>query len=152
MSLIFKSVTLDDAELIWNWIIDETVKSASFSNKNISLSEHCEWVKNKINSIDTQLLLVMEDEQALGQIRIDQIDSATYLSIVLAPKARGRGLGVEILNTAVARIAKDGIKEIFAQIRQDNLRSQKAFERAGFNRIADLEQNQIKGFLYRRLV
>jgi RimJ/RimL family protein N-acetyltransferase len=152
MSLIFKSVTLDDAELIWNWIIDEAVKSASFSNKDISLSEHREWVKNKINSIDTQLLLVLEDNQALGQIRIDQSSSGTYLSIVLAPQARGRGLGVEILNTAVARIAKDGIKEIFAQIRQDNLRSQKAFERAGFNRIADLEQNQIKGFLYRRLV
>ena len=60
---------------------------------------------------------------------------ALEISINVAPEARGKGLGSAIL-VAVQDVVKDrGFEAIYADIKEDNLASHKAFQRAGFKEI-----------------
>ena len=70
----------------------------------------------------------------MGQIRFDTLDGETIVSASLGSEYRGCGLGEELIRKGCqAFIGETRVKKIRALIKENNLGSIRAFEKAGFN-------------------
>jgi sialic acid synthase SpsE/RimJ/RimL family protein N-acetyltransferase len=54
------------------------------------------------------------------------------VSINIAPEARGRGIGTQVLKGALDYLRGAGVDSVYAEVRQENEASLRAFEAAGF--------------------
>jgi ribosomal-protein-alanine acetyltransferase len=63
---------------------------------------------------------------------------ARLYSIVVASKARGRGLGARLLVAAEAAARRHGCREVRLEVRQDNTAAIALYEGAGYQRVAKL--------------
>lgn len=63
---------------------------------------------------------------------------ARLYSIVVASKARGRGLGARLLVAAEAAARRRGCREVRLEVRQDNTAAIALYEGAGYQRVAKL--------------
>lgn len=63
---------------------------------------------------------------------------ARLYSIVVAAKARGRGVGAGLLVAAEAAARRRGCRELRLEVRQDNAAAIALYEGAGYQRIAEL--------------
>ena len=70
----------------------------------------------------------------VGQIRLTrEPPDAAELHVTVAPEARGRGLGTELIIEAAARgLADPTVHRLIAHVKSDNEPSWRAFARAGF--------------------
>lgn len=62
-------------------------------------------------------------------------DLSCDISINLAPKFRGQGLAVPILEATSTVLKNNGISQIIAEIRSNNFRSISSFEKAGYTEL-----------------
>ena len=84
------------------------------------------------------LLLICGNDQgnSLGLVRFDLAGDEAIISINLDPNMRGQGLASFIIIRTVDELLKRcNISTVSAFIKPQNLRSAKAFERAGFSEI-----------------
>ncbi len=125
----------DDAELLWNWANDNSVRERSFNQEPIAWQSHLEWFSRRLASPDARFYLLLEDGEPVGQIRFDRDagGQAAEISFSIAKEHRGRGFGSEILCLTAARAATDlNCREIIGFVIEGNEASSKAFLRAGF--------------------
>lgn len=66
--------------------------------------------------------------------------AARLYSIVVAPKARGRGVGARLLVAAEAAARRRGCRELRLEVRQDNVAAIGLYEGAGYQRVAELPE------------
>jgi UDP-2,4-diacetamido-2,4,6-trideoxy-beta-L-altropyranose hydrolase len=139
-----RDATSEDCGLIFAWANDGEARSASFSPNSISVYEHERWFEQKLHETDCILLICMNNKgQAFGTVRFDIQEEDALISINLDRNARGKGLaGLTIIRTLIELFKRRRISKVNAFIKPQNLRSIRAFERAGFARIG-LEQ--VKG-------
>ena len=57
---------------------------------------------------------------------------ADVMTIAVAPRAQGRGLGGRLLAELVERAERDGAEFLMLEVRDDNLPARALYERAGF--------------------
>ena len=104
--------------------------------KPVELPEHLAWVKPVIEGETEKNLFVLEvDGDKAGQVRIDVSEEQDQgeISISLMPAFQGKGIAKVALDIAMDKMKKErGIKLYTAQIHQDNIPSQKLFEKMGF--------------------
>jgi RimJ/RimL family protein N-acetyltransferase len=72
--------------------------------------------------------IVEHDGAPVGVVRLDPGADVTWISIALAPEARGRGIGRRAIRAACEAHAQP----IYASIRVHNTTSRGAFEACGF--------------------
>jgi len=145
--LILRRATIDDSGTILTWRNDPDTRSASFSDRVISVEEHEAWLTARLTSTHDESIWIIErdgrNESDLvrlafptriavgnGRIKIEDRDRAE-ISIVIDPDLRGQGLGcasIRLLVQAVRRMSRRPV----AYIRPENERSIKAFNAAGF--------------------
>lgn len=58
----------DDAELVWEWANDPTVRARSFRPDPIPLDEHLEWYRGRLASPDTRLWIIERHGAPVAQI------------------------------------------------------------------------------------
>ena len=100
----------------------------------IPWEDHERWYAASLASESRHLRIVESDGTPAGLVRLDRTedDEAVEIGVNLAPARRGRGLAVPVLLAALAEARTLGFTRVVARIRPDNLRSIRAFERAGF--------------------
>jgi RimJ/RimL family protein N-acetyltransferase len=112
----------------------------SFSTAPISAEAHARWFEKALSGQARRLFIAESDGAALGVLRLDfRIEErrTAEVGINLAESARGRGLAVPAL-AALSREARSlGVSKLVARIKPENAASRRAFERAGYSRIAD---------------
>ena len=96
---------------------------------------------------DSVLMWIIEaDNHPVGQIRFNRKNhTRAEVSVYLIPGETGRGRGTKVISEAckiVIGIWED-LKFINAKILKNNIRSQKAFERAGFVRASNEDSKQL---------
>ncbi|MBE9048667.1 GNAT family N-acetyltransferase, partial [Pleurocapsales cyanobacterium LEGE 10410] len=134
-----------DIDDLFEWANDPITRNNSYSKENIDYSTHVKWVQNKITSSDCVFLMF---ENALGQkvgfVRFDREEQKIWvISINIAPLQRGNGYSVELLRRALIHFkSMKGENKVDAFIKKENAASVKAFERAGFEYLKDVN---IKG-------
>jgi N-acetylneuraminate synthase len=84
-------------------------------------------------------LFAVANGERVGALRFDPADdrffSACEISLIVAPKLRGRGLGTEILKGIEPFLRRQGIDRILARIKKENFASIKVFSRAEYQMI-----------------
>jgi len=124
-----------DCRLLWEWVNDPEVRAASFSRHHISWEEHHNWFHQKLGDPNCLHFIFLDgNDQPVGQVRFDiQPHGEAEIDINIDRKVRGSGWGKIILNEAVTNIFnKTDIHTVNAFIKPENLKSIKAFEKAGF--------------------
>jgi UDP-2,4-diacetamido-2,4,6-trideoxy-beta-L-altropyranose hydrolase len=125
----------EDAELLWRWANDPTVRRASFTERLIPWGEHLQWFARKRQELGCLMFIGVDANDApLGQVRIDGYpDGEAEIHVSVAGERRGQGWGGRLLRAAVERAGRElRTTRIHAHIKPDNGGSMRAFQKAGF--------------------
>lgn len=130
-----KLAKIEDMKAVFELSNDSLVRLNSFNQEKISWENHQTWFENKINNKNCLFYIVKNEENNLiSQVRIDKINPAEGdISISVSPLFRGKGYGAKILKMVSEKASSEqNIKKINAYIKNENITSQKMFEKAGY--------------------
>ena len=138
--VVLRPATPGDADILLEWANDPVTGSAGFHPRQITGDEHRAWLAARLASPVTRLFIGLADDAPVGQVRLErQEDGLVEISISVAPDARGRGLGGELLSLGIAagRVAPafEGAGYV-AYVRPANAASVALFRAAGFTEAA----------------
>ena len=124
-----------DAELAWTWRNAEVTRSQSFDPAPIPLAGHLLWWGEMLASSAHTLILGCVAGMRVGVVRFDMSAPVAQISIYLDPDMTGFGIGSALLRAALTwlRQSHPEIRRVEAFVKQDNLRSRRAFLAAGFH-------------------
>lgn len=123
-----------DKNLLFEWANDCEVRNNSFNQEQISWTDHNNWFDKAINDKDISIYILMEDEEPIGQCRID-VDEHGYAEIdySITESRRGEGLGNLIIDLLIDEVyKKQNIKKLIGKVRSQNNASMRCFESNGF--------------------
>lgn len=141
MIIYLKEATLEDVDLLFKWVNDESVRKSAFNSKLIAYSEHSEWFNQILQSSDCKIYIGYVDENPIGQIRIDLEDNIAVIDYSVDNRYRGRGYGailLEALENEISYSLKQ-IKLIMGKVKYDNIYSRQTFEKAGYMNKKEME-------------
>lgn len=127
-----------DCALVYQWANDLEIRAVSFCRAPIAWEEHCQWFAERLGNPAHVFLIAVDGEgQPLGQVRFAVADHTAVISVSLAKKFRGAGLGARLIRQASRQVmAAQGVTKILAHIRPENRNSIQAFVKAGFRQAA----------------
>lgn len=138
-----RSAKENDSKDIFEWRNDELTRQMSHTSEIIDWENHNRWHSNSLNS-QSRVLLICEDNrnEKIAIIRFDISESNAIISINLNPNQRGKGLAKSCLIQSIEFFSKEyvGIKNLIAEIKEDNIASQKTFLGIGFTKY-NLKEN-----------
>lgn len=125
-----RPVTWDDWALLLQWRNDPETRAQSVNTDEISEEIHKRWLKAKLESTPPHFYILLFEGQPAGTIRADfnELFDAWELSWMLAPEARGKGLGKAMLKAIIPLISG----KLMARIKPENTASEKMTLYCGF--------------------
>lgn len=127
--------TENDCHDLWSWRNHPDVRRWCFTSSEIPYEEHKKWFARKIKDVNS-IIYIAEDEKGekLGQIRFDMDKTSAYININLNPRYFGKKLGHRMIKLATESFLKRAgkIREVVAEIIEDNLASIRAFQKADY--------------------
>ena len=133
--LRYRPATIGDSPRLFQWRNDPEARTASRSRSLVAPEEHECWLHASLADPTRTLLLVEESGEAIGTVRFDRLAHArAEISVNLAPERRCAGRGTQVVReaTELELSANPELSEVVADVRKGNLRSVRAFERAGY--------------------
>ena len=134
VELSLRPVTMDDAELILEWVNDPLDRANSFSSELITLREHLAWLEASLGDPDKFLYIMVLNGNDVGHVKLDVGGDVAEIGYCVAPNWRGHGLA----NAAVALIAAEvrdsipAVKKLIGHVKTSNEASKRAFVKAGY--------------------
>lgn len=147
--LSLRKPTIDDMELYFYWVNDPVVREQSYDSGFIDFESHKQWFESVINDESCFMYICQNsDREDIGQVRIQKLDEKNaIISISIDFKHRGIGLAKEILKLSTdsfLSVHKEYL--INAYIKEDNLYSKFAFEKAGFEFVRIIVYKDFKSY------
>lgn len=123
-----------DEGLLLAWANDPVTRANSFHPEPIAREEHAAWFQRQIADGRPILLIVelYEGDRWMprGHVRVD---AEGVVSLVVAPEARGRGLGRALLSAGIDEVLRGRTgRELRAFVKPDNVPSRRVFAATGF--------------------
>lgn len=135
MKLIIELASKKDVVDVFNLSNDSTVRRNSINQTSISWDIHVEWFEQK--STDSKSFFYVIRNQLndfVGYVRFDKHENQDYAYIItihLAEKFRGLGLGPKIVKMTTEKLFKKNCKaKVYADIKANNISSIRCFEKA----------------------
>lgn len=125
--LVLREATRADAMDVWAWRNDPLTRAMARSQDEVPRSSHMAWFEAAIGDPRRTVLIGECDGEKIGMVRFDH-GVEVEVSINVNPACRSRGHGYALLSEAMNRFHG----EVWAEIRDENLASQRLFERVGF--------------------
>lgn len=133
-----------DCNLIFSLSNDSLVRSNSFNTKRIEYEEHCKWFEKTLTDKNTLFFLVFADEsekEFIGQIRFKrerEKSNECVISLSITEQSRGKHIAKEFLELGINELQKDwkNIDTIIAEVKDENIASNKLFEKEGFKLVS----------------
>jgi RimJ/RimL family protein N-acetyltransferase len=129
--------TQNDLDLYFRWVNDVEVRNNSFNPHPISLETHTKWFNAKLADKSSLLLIGMQDNTPVGQVRFDEFEVGNLLvDFSVASEFRGRGFGGELIRSGilVATAQFPHVKHVIAKVKTLNPRSSRVFQSTGFKK------------------
>lgn len=113
---------------------DPQVRAASFDSEQITVGEHHAWLEERLRDPGSVLFVIEDASGVVGIIRFAVERATASVSIALAPRVRGRGLAVPLLERGLSGLvaARPDVTRAVALVRADNGASRALFAAAGF--------------------
>ncbi len=136
-----------DARLVMQWRNNpETLRMFYHPEPKIWDSFYPEYLSTYFSHPNLPPVFVLKDGQRIAFLRFlpipsekGRLRSACDISINVDPELRGQGLGTAILKSVKAFLVRQGIDDLFAEVRKENESSQKAFQKADFHSLGESE-------------
>jgi RimJ/RimL family protein N-acetyltransferase len=120
---------------VWKWANENSVRTVSFSDAFIPWEEHVRWFEERINRPYFYIAL-NQDDRPVGQIRFDQIQGETFISVMIDSHFRNWGYGAALIRLGCEKVFfSSDITAIHAYMKPDNEASRMAFVKAGFKEL-----------------
>lgn len=149
--LTFQKATIADTKLYFDWANDPSVREQSYNSNTIDFENHKKWFESKVNDCSCLMLIFQNEEKLnIGQIRIQkENEEEALIGISIASDYRGKGYSKDMLQIASDFFLNSNPTFIVnAYIKQANLSSRFAFEKAGFEFNALVNYENFKSFHY----
>lgn len=114
---------MDDAERLFKWRNDPETRKNSRNTEPIDFKKHMEWLRASLENPQRKIYIAEDDGVSVGVVRSDLEGDLVELSWTIAPEARGRGLGKEMLLQFRKEIIPHA--KIRASVRKGNVASEK---------------------------
>ncbi len=132
--ITLRAVTDADAVALYRWRNDDEARKYSGSSGRIPWQEHITWFGNRLLAGAWLIATSVPEATAVGTVRWDRhLDDRTWISVLVAPEHRGRGVGAAIVLVATGRRAGP----VYARIHEGNAPSLRIFARAGYVRLPE---------------
>lgn len=130
----FRKVSAQDEELLLEWRNDKETRKQSFHTAPVTKEKHHEWFEKALKNEKIILLLFVCDGVPIGTVRIEKNDLEADISYSIAPAYRGQGFGREMIHMLLDYAQNLNIVHLQAQVKVDNLISQKTLLVNGFQK------------------
>lgn len=142
----FRFAKESDTDLYYKWSNDSTVRKNSYNQDEITYESHVKWFNSKLRSpLCFFYLFLNEENQPVGQVRIDNNGTETVIGISIDENFRGKKLGSVLIKMASEDyLKKHPTENIVAYIKQENSASYNSFTKAGFGREEIVTEKGIK--------
>lgn len=135
-SLRLRLATPEDSEFLLALRNDPAAYPNYRNPRPVSRDEHSAWLPRVIADPASELFVIEEEGQAVGNVRLDRSLEELELGVSLIAQARGRGLGTKAIEAAVAyAYIRAGVDSVSATVLPSNAASLTAFEKIGFERL-----------------
>jgi len=140
--LEFRPASIDDCELYFNWANDKSVRQNSFHTGLIGWHDHKKWFQNRLDDNNSYLYIVKTSQSDIGQVRFDCANGVATIDYSVSSNFRGKGFGKVLVWSAIKKIREDypEVKKIKAQVKIDNIASNKIFLKLGFNKQGEVKR------------
>lgn len=145
-----RKVNNSDCRDIWLWRNTMFARRASFQPEAIPYEHHEQWFRGKMNDLKSSLWIVQSGEEKIGYARHDIDGDKAVNSVLLNPQYYGMGVGATVIRMADETYVKmKGVpRMIFAEIRDHNKASIRAFKAAGYKLNHRIVKNGKKAGVY----
>ena len=131
-SFILREVKKSDWKVLLEWRNDKITRQNSYNFNLVSVSEHKEYIKNAIASLNRAIFILEYNEIPVGTIREDRLDKdEVKLSYTISPTHRGKKIGQIMISLYL--IERKG--SFLCEVNGDNVASIKMIEKLGFKLI-----------------
>lgn len=122
-------------DLLYEWANDKLARENAFNCHKITYREHKNWFLNRIKLSINLMYICFEDNKPIGQVRIDINGNVGLIDYSIVEEERNKGYGTQILlNLAdIIRENELEITKLVGRVKKNNIPSQKAFIKAGYN-------------------
>lgn len=128
------AASFDDAEQIWRWANDATVRAHAFNSEPIPLASHLRWYAERLRDPRCRIYVARVGAQAVGQMRFEIEGDRATVDISVDPAWRGRGIGSRVLEMGLAELrARWPHVKAVGEVKGANAESQALFRAAGFS-------------------
>lgn len=129
-----RRAVMEDAELLFIWVNEQSVRANSFSQEPVLWQDHLDWFKKRLVSETCFILILEQAGVPVGQLRFDlNNDSAWEIDYSVAIEHRGMGFGKKVISRGVEFLRKSGrIEQILAKVKVSNPGSARVFRTQGF--------------------
>lgn len=129
---------------------DPTVRAASLSTGPVYWTEHQQWYTRQLDTNGFLFVGQMDGGEPVGTFRSD---IQGVVSVAVAPRYRGRGLGKELITQGSRMISALLDRDLTAYIRPSNQGSQEVFSRAGyrFDGKVVVQETPVLKYRYRKI-
>jgi RimJ/RimL family protein N-acetyltransferase len=149
--LSYRKATANDAQIYFNWVNDSMVREQSFNSTIVDFISHKRWFSTKLNDENCTMLVFQEDKNTnIGQVRIQkETNNQALIGISICSEHRGKGYAKEMLIKAANYFFEKNSNYIInAYIKEINVSSKSAFEKAGFQYIKMVIHENFNSFHY----
>ncbi len=142
----FRFAKESDTDLYYKWSNDTVVRNNSYNQDEITFESHVKWFNSKLQSPACFFYLFLNEENnPIGQVRIDNNGKETVIGISIDENFRGKKLGSILIKMASEDYLKKHASEIIvAYIKQENSASYHSFIKAGFGKEEMVTEKGIK--------
>ena len=128
--LYLRAAEASDMMLLYRWVNDPAVRASAFRSELISLEEHKAWFWEALQKPDVKIFILMDGEEAVGQIRLNIENGEQAIDYSVAADQRGKGYGREMLSLLETVCCR--AKPLVGRVKPNNIASNHAFQRLGY--------------------
>lgn len=127
LDIKYRKVSMNDAELLFQWRNDPTTRDASFNYSTITMEQHLIWLQKFIVRTDDIMEIAEINGKPIGVVRADNEMDFYCLSWTVSPVFRGKGFGKEMVKNFVKKLNKP----LKAAAKKENIASIKIMKHIG---------------------
>jgi RimJ/RimL family protein N-acetyltransferase len=150
--LLFRPVSFDDAELLFDWVNrSDSLAGKLRTTEAISIAQHRKWLNQRLSDPLSRIWIAVGAGLPVGQVRLEGNRQSKDLEvdIFVLPEARGRHVALSLLSHAASSAARQWPSyRLRATVRRNNMNSQLLFERAGYRQ--ETKQSNLEMMVYSR--
>ena len=138
-----------DVDILFEWVnTPSSLINKVKNNALIEWSDHQNWFNKRLSNTNVRIWIVEQDEQAIGQVRVEYVNDKLLIDIFIDSLYRGKSYGLTALKLLMeqCQVVYPDVP-LCAVVKSENLPSLHLFRQAGFHE-SRVEEN-IFYFVYK---